>query len=180
MRRIVAANPLAAIALVLALALSGFFGWRLVDRALYWSDPAHIHQPPAPWMTIGYLARSWHIAPDELAQALDLPPDHPRRRNFAEIAAEQGVPVSDVLNRLSARLAQETARGGATILPPLDEARPQVAPHAPPQVAPPQAASPPAAAPQVASPKAATLQAGPSQVAPPQTAPPAPPPRSPP
>lgn len=116
--RVFKANRLLAVALVLAVALSGFFGWRLVDRALYWSDPAHIHQPPAPWMTIGYLSRSWHIPPDELARALDLPPDHQRRRNFAEIAADQGVPVSDVLERLSARLAQEALRHGGPVVPP--------------------------------------------------------------
>lgn len=117
--RVFRANRLLAVALVLAVALSGFFGWRLVDRALYWSDPAHIHQRPAPWMTIGYLSRSWHMPPSELAQALDLPPDHPRGRNFSEIAADQGVPVSDVLDRLSARLAQESLRdGGPVVLPP--------------------------------------------------------------
>lgn len=110
MIRLFRRQPIATTAFVLALALAAFFGWRFVDRAIYWSDPTHIHQTPAPWMTLGYLGRSWHVDPRELAAALALDPDARRGRRLEEIAADQGVPVADVIARLNARLAQETTR----------------------------------------------------------------------
>lgn len=103
-------QPIATTAFVLALVLALFFGVRLVSRAIYWSDPAHIHQPPEAWMTLGYLGRSWHVDPAELAAVLDLDPAARRGRRLEEIAADQGVPVQTVIDRLTARLALETPR----------------------------------------------------------------------
>ncbi len=101
-------QPVALIGFVLALAVAGFFAWRFVDRAIYWSDSAHIHQAPQPWMTLGYVARSWLVDPHDLATALNLDPGAQRGRRLEEIAADQGVPVQEVIDRLNARLAQET------------------------------------------------------------------------
>lgn len=111
--------PVALVGFALALALSLFFGWRMVDRAIYWSDPAHIHQTPEPWMTLGYIGQSWHVDPHDLAVALALDPEARRGRRLSEIAADQGVPVEVVIDRLSARLSRETTR-----LPPPGAPRP--------------------------------------------------------
>ncbi|WBU54687.1 hypothetical protein [Paracoccus sp. SCSIO 75233] len=103
--------PLGA-AFLLAVALSGFFGFRLVDRALYWADPDHLHQEPAPWMTVGYLARSWKMPPQELGRTLDLEPEDIRGNRLSDIAEETGIPVAELIDRLNQRLAQETLRDG--------------------------------------------------------------------
>ncbi|MDO5529501.1 MAG: hypothetical protein Q4F71_08865 [Paracoccus sp. (in: a-proteobacteria)] len=138
--RVLRGQRLLALAFVAAMLLTLGLGWRLVDRAIYWSDPAHLHQTPAPWMTVGYLARSWHIAPEELAEALDLPPERRRGRSFAEIAAMQGVPVSEVMARLNARLAEETIRAEKGRSPPPPEGEAVILPQPGPAPAPPEAA----------------------------------------
>lgn len=101
--------PLAA-AFLLAVALTGFFGFRMVDRALYWTNPAHAQQMPEGWMTIRYLARSWHLPPDELAGTIGLGKAETRGRRLSEIAQQQGIPLAALIARLNARLAAETPR----------------------------------------------------------------------
>ncbi|MDF2142789.1 hypothetical protein [Paenirhodobacter sp. CAU 1674] len=96
------------IAFVLALGLALFFGGRMVSRALYWADPAHRQQAPEPWMSPGYIARSWHLRIEDIDAVLGVtdgralvgkgPP------TLERIAAALGVPVVDLIERLNAAL----------------------------------------------------------------------------
>lgn len=101
--------PIAA-AFLVAVALTGYFGFRLVDRALYWTDPAHQHQAPEPWMTVGYLARSWQMPPHMLAGAIGIGDGSMRGLRLSEIAEAQGIAVEDLIAILNQRLAQERNR----------------------------------------------------------------------
>lgn len=82
----------------------------MVARALYWADPAHHRQIPEPWMTPGYIARSWHLPPETVDAAIGVtdsrtlfdkgPP------TLERIAAQEGVPVGDLIGRLEAVLPE--------------------------------------------------------------------------
>lgn len=95
-------RPVAA-AFLLALALAGFFGFRLVDRALFWMAPSHQRMTPAPWMTLGFIERSWRLPPRSLRDVV-LAPDEagPRGRTLERIAKDRGVPVAQVIAEVTA------------------------------------------------------------------------------
>ena len=68
----------ALIALFVAIvAFTGYHAVRTVSDALYWN--AHRDEPIEPWMTIGYVAHSYHVPPHILHAALNLPPTPDRR-----------------------------------------------------------------------------------------------------
>ncbi|MEC9463060.1 MAG: hypothetical protein VX601_07790 [Pseudomonadota bacterium] len=80
-------------AVVLALALAIFCAGRTIFFVVYWADPARQDLPPEPWMTIGYVAHSWHVPVEKLARDLDLPPppkDGPRP-SLERLADDRGV-----------------------------------------------------------------------------------------
>jgi hypothetical protein len=87
------------VALVIALA----FALRLGVGVLYWN--ANQTRPIEPWMPIGYVARSWDIPPDILAQALNIEQAALPRQSLERIAAGQGVPVTELIARLDAAIA---------------------------------------------------------------------------
>ncbi len=89
---------------VLAAGVTLFFAVRFVASFLYWHDPAHIHEPVKPWMTIGYVAKSWGLnAPDiDAAAALPKPAGGPPF-TIREIARQRGVAEIDIV-----RLVQDT------------------------------------------------------------------------
>ncbi|MFV0411007.1 MAG: hypothetical protein ACK5LJ_15310 [Paracoccus sp. (in: a-proteobacteria)] len=99
-----------AIAFLIAIALIAFFGFRVIDRALYWTDPAHRQQAPEAWMTIGYLSKSWHIPPPELARALGVRPDERHGRNLAEIAADHDMSTDQIIGLLAETLPRLSAK----------------------------------------------------------------------
>ena len=87
---------LVVIAFVLVISFTGIFAVRTVRRAIYW----HYHQdePIRPWMSLGYIARSYNVPPWVLQQALGLPPRNgPDRRPIREIAREQNRSVNEVI-----------------------------------------------------------------------------------
>lgn len=96
------------IAFLLAVGLTLFFGGRMVIRGLYWADPEHRHQAPEPWMTPGYLARSWHLPVEEVDAILGVGDDRAlvgsRRPTLEAIAQALGVPVADLIARLTTEL----------------------------------------------------------------------------
>lgn len=94
---------LVVIAFALAVALTAFFGGRMVMRAVYWSVPEHHRQMPEPWMTPGYLARSWHLPNGALDPVLGVTP-HGSRRSLEEIARDRGIPVTRLLDDVAAVL----------------------------------------------------------------------------
>lgn len=88
------------IGFLVALALAGFFLVRTVVSTVYWADPAHHEQTIEGWMPVRYVARSWDVPPQVLAQALDLRTGEGRRLTVAEIAVEQEVSVDQIAARL--------------------------------------------------------------------------------
>ncbi|KFE34635.1 hypothetical protein [Thioclava atlantica] len=108
LRYLWAHHRVAAIGFALALLLALFFTGRLMNRAVYWSDPAHRDQMPEAWMTPRYLARSWDL-PVETVTALLAPPDArdlvtEGRPTLERIAKAKGRPVADLIADLAAAL----------------------------------------------------------------------------
>jgi hypothetical protein len=98
-RRIVAAI------FIFLLLFTGFFIYRMVDRARYWSERAN--EPIRGWMTIGYIARSRRVPPPILKRALGLPPGERERRPLAAIAEEQNRPVDELVRVIEEAIEKE-------------------------------------------------------------------------
>lgn len=88
---------------VLALVLVALFAARLTFGVIYWN--ANQSRPIEPWMPVGYVARSWDVPPETLAEALGLEPGALPRRSLERIASEQGLPVEVLIARLEAAIA---------------------------------------------------------------------------
>ena len=88
---------LVVLAFLLVVSFTGLFAVRTVRRTIYW----HYHQdePIRPWMSLGYIARSYNVPPWVLRQALGLSPNinGPDRRPIREIAREQNRSVAEVI-----------------------------------------------------------------------------------
>ncbi|MBF9035621.1 hypothetical protein HKCCE2091_15340 [Rhodobacterales bacterium HKCCE2091] len=104
-------NRVALAAFAATLLLVVFFAVRFTLFAVYWSDPDHREQPIEGWMTPGYVARSWHVDTDVIRAALPPPPDEtlPGRLTFARIAAENGIPLPDLIAGVEAAIADARA-----------------------------------------------------------------------
>ncbi len=88
------------VALVAAIGFTGVHAVRVVRDAIYWN--AHQDEPIEGWMTLGYVAHSYHVPPHVLFLALGMPPGPPERRNLAAIAASRGQSIGEIraiLNR---------------------------------------------------------------------------------
>ncbi len=97
-------HPVLVSAFVLFTVLALFFAGRFISRAVYWS--AHQNQPVAAWMTVGYVAHSWHLDPRDLEQAAGLPPPVGHPLTLGEIAVQRGVPVADIIAAVEAAIAK--------------------------------------------------------------------------
>jgi hypothetical protein len=100
-------RPYLTSAFLLACAFTLFFIARFAFQAVYWST--HQDQPIRPWMTVGYIARSWDLDPRQLDTIANLPLPHVmgHPQPLSEIAKDRGVPVEDII--------AEVERGIATI-----------------------------------------------------------------
>ncbi len=87
-----------------ALAVMVFFGLRFLWAVFYWSNPVHLHQPPAAWMTPRYVAHSWQVPPQQVAEALQIPAGLPPRPTLQDIAKARDLPVDVLLAQLQATL----------------------------------------------------------------------------
>ena len=100
-------------AFLLACGLTLFFAFRLTVHTVYWA--AHRDEPIRPWMTVGYVARSWGLDAREVDALAGLPlPEmtgHPQP--FSEIAAERGVPVSEIIGDVEAAVQALRQREGS-------------------------------------------------------------------
>jgi hypothetical protein len=105
---------LLAFAFAFALGATGFFATRVVVHALYWSQ--HKDEPLEPWMTVGYVAHSYGLAPEILREKLGLAPEERDRRTLAEIAADQGQSFEVVRAALLDTIA--AARSSPPLRPP--------------------------------------------------------------
>ncbi len=96
----------AVLAFVAALLLMLFFAIRTISATLYWMDPAKQDQALAGWMTPRYVAQSYQLPPDVLGPALFLGAEAaPRRRSLDRIAAENGVTLAELQERVEAAAA---------------------------------------------------------------------------
>lgn len=90
---------LAALILTLLFAVRFFVSW------LYWSDPEHLQQPLAGWMTPGYVARSWQVPRSLVADVLDLSPGTERPGTLSDLARIRGVPLETLVDDLAVAIA---------------------------------------------------------------------------
>ena len=107
MRRLWRDHPRLVLAFALALALSAFFAGRIVVSAVYWSS--HRQETLSPWMTLGYVGRSWGVDPRALNGAAGLNLPEGSRLTLAEIAQARGVAVADLIDTLDQAIATMTA-----------------------------------------------------------------------
>ena len=103
MKRLWHLHPWLVAAFALALGLSVFFAGRLVWSTIYWAG--HRQEAVAPWMTVGYVGRSWQLDPREIdARAgLPLPGGHPQ--TLQDIADARGVRASEIVALVEAAVA---------------------------------------------------------------------------
>ncbi len=108
------ARPALTSAFLLACAVTLFFAGRFVFQTAYWAT--HQDEPIRPWMTVGYVAKSWDLDPRKLdaVAAMPLPEAKGRPQPLSEIAADRGVPVEDVIDDVEAAIeslrAQDAVR----------------------------------------------------------------------
>lgn len=112
MKKLWRARPWLTSAFLLACAVTLFFMLRLVVQTVYWQT--HREVPVEPWMTVGYVARSWNLDPRELdAKAgLPLPEAKGHPQPLAEIARDRGVPVAEIIAEVEAAVAALRAERG--------------------------------------------------------------------
>jgi hypothetical protein len=110
------ARPWLTSAFLLACALTLFFAVRFTVQTIYFA--AHQDEEIQPWMTVGYIARSWDLNGREIdaLAGLPLPEVKGRPQPLSEIAADRGVPVSEVIAEVEVAIetlrAEEAARQG--------------------------------------------------------------------
>ena len=92
-----------ALAFLMSLSLAILFVVRAVRPMIYW----HYHQdePIRGWMTMGYVAHSYHVPPGVLHQALGLP-EKPDRRSLREIAKAQNRSMEEITTALLGAIAR--------------------------------------------------------------------------
>jgi hypothetical protein len=106
-------HPVVLAAFFLAVLVALGFAGRFVVKVVYWSSPAHQNQSVEGWMTPRYIARSWQVPLEDLAERAALP--HPASsgpRTLAELARAEGEPLATILERVNAALASLTPGDG--------------------------------------------------------------------
>ncbi|MGP6088947.1 hypothetical protein [Antarctobacter jejuensis] len=106
-RRLWQEAPVLTLGFVAALLLILFFSGRLIMGAIYWGDPAHQDVPLGPWMTPRFVAMSWRVPPEVVEGTLQLNREtRGRRVTLDQLAAERGMPVSELIKDLEAAIAE--------------------------------------------------------------------------
>ncbi|MGB8817675.1 MAG: hypothetical protein WCC66_07105 [Rhizobiaceae bacterium] len=92
-------------AFMLASLVALFFAARFLAGVVYWQS--HENEPVQPWMTIGYVGKSWDLNPRVIDETAGLPlPIKGRPFTLQEIADQRGVPVSDIIAEVEAAVAK--------------------------------------------------------------------------
>jgi len=84
--------------------LGVFFIVRAVKPIIYWS--LHRDEPIRSWMTIDYVAHSYHVPPYVLYRSLGLPHKPPDRRSIRTIAKAQNRTEAEVIAILQNAIVQ--------------------------------------------------------------------------
>ena len=95
MRQIFRNHPVLTGVLALSLALTLVFAIRLVAGAIYWAG--HDREAVQPWMTVGYVGKSWDLDPREIDRLAGLPRPMGHPLTLQDIARDRGVPVSEII-----------------------------------------------------------------------------------
>jgi hypothetical protein len=113
LKRLWQVRPWLTAAFLLACAATLFFAGSTAYQAVYWAT--HQDEAARPWMTVGYVARSWDLDGREIDELAGLPlPEvkgHPQ--TLREIANDRGVPVAEVIAEVEAAVATLRARDEA-------------------------------------------------------------------
>lgn len=108
MKALFCRHPLLVLAFLLASMGASFFAGRIVWNAVYWAQ--HRQEPVQPWMTIGYVGRSWGLSPREIDARAGLPqPEKGQPLTLQQIADQRGAPVGDIIALVEATVAQMRA-----------------------------------------------------------------------
>lgn len=102
MKRLLRPHTLLRLAFFLTLFLALAFALRLGVGIVYWN--ANQARPIEAWMPVGYVARSWEVPAEVLAEALGIEPGTLPRQSLERIASQQGMPVSEAVARLQAAI----------------------------------------------------------------------------
>jgi hypothetical protein len=94
-------HRIALVGFVLAALLVVFFLLRLSLATVYWANPAHRALPPEGWMTPGYVASSWRVPREAVAEALNLEFPGERGLTLSEIAARRKMPLTELIEALA-------------------------------------------------------------------------------
>jgi hypothetical protein len=115
MKKLTWRKSVVAVAFLVSLSLAIFFVVRAVRPAIYW----HYHQdePIRGWMTMGYVAHSYHVPPHVVHQALGLP-DKPDRRPLREIAKAQNRSIDELRTVLLEAIVQARRPNPSSPSPP--------------------------------------------------------------
>ena len=107
MKSLFKSHPYAASGFLVAAAVTLFFMVRIVMSAIYWSDPAHHNESVKPWMTVGYIAKSWHLDPRsiDILSGMPAPGDGHGPWTMKEVALSRGVEVATIINQVNAAIA---------------------------------------------------------------------------
>jgi hypothetical protein len=106
------ARPWLTSAFLLACALALFFAVRLTVQTVYWAN--HQDERVQPWMTVGYIARSWDLDGREIDRlaGLPLPEVKGRPQPLSEIAGDRGVPVTEIIDEVESAIQALRAQDG--------------------------------------------------------------------
>lgn len=92
------------VAFLLVLSFTILHAFRAVRETVYWRY--HRDEPIRGWMTIGYVAHSYHVPTHVLHLALGLPDKPPDRRPLREIAKAQNRSMEDIRTALQDAIIQ--------------------------------------------------------------------------
>jgi hypothetical protein len=101
-KRLWQTHRLLLVAFAAAFVLTLFFAVRTTVFYVYWAR--HQNLPIEGWMTIGYVAHSYRLAPGELQEALGFEPSRPNREPLGRIAHEMRIPLDELIERVEAAI----------------------------------------------------------------------------
>lgn len=110
MMKLIRQRPGLVTAFVLACAMTLFFAGRLIFFTSYWSNPAHHNQTVESWMTVGYIARSWHLEAQDLGNLAGLPMIKGHPQSLAKLAEKRGVAVEAIIAEVETAIAALRAK----------------------------------------------------------------------
>lgn len=97
-------HPVLAAGLAAMLALTLAFALRLGFVAGYWSGTPPRDPTIEAWMPVGYIARSWDVPREVLAEALGIAPGSSPRQSIGRIAGDQGESAEVLIVRIDAAI----------------------------------------------------------------------------